>query len=229
MTDRRDRGWDVAGGDSADHAPETDFYRPAENVGFLHLAIGIERRTAGEFDFLSKHNNPDDPVVRLRTLVVWKQGAAEPPTVYRGTFGGDEDIVLPQRRLVPVLAAYAGELKPVAAFLEKPGQAFEFRTPNDRVREWVSKWMGEWFHVRDGVAVCHYQPPGSGPAPSPGPGPAPSPGPAPGPDAGGFDPGPVWEQPQHRQPTPPAAPAAPAAATPTGNAAVDRERMEAPF
>ena len=218
-------GWVPVGGDSADY-PTEDYYKPEHHLGVMHLACGIEQRMAGEYPFLEKHMKRDDrtgqrvdyPVVRVRTLVVWKDGGGEPPAVYRGSMGaagGSDDIVIPQRRLVSVLAAHAGELKPVVAWLEKPGQAYEFRRPSDDELAWVGRWMNEWFQERDGVAVCHYQPPAPGPAPSPGPAPAPPP-------AAEVDPGPVWEQPEHRQPTPPAAAA-------TGNAAVDRERMEAPF
>ena len=192
--------WKVGAGSSG----EGLYWKAADYLGRLHLAVGIERDELGnhpEYDF----GNPADQCVVVDTLVVWESGNPKPLKFER--------VMIPQAALVRALLAHEGPQGIMLAWLQQPGKAYLFTPPEDDLIGYASRWLDEFAHLRNGRVVVHYQNPDQPDTDNP--------------PAAEVDPGPAWEQPQHRQPTPPAAPAAPAPAT--GNAAVDRERMEAPF
>ena len=147
--------WKVGAGSSG----EGLYYKAGDNVGRLHLALGIER------DDLDRHpeypyGEPGAECCVVDTLIVWEKGNPAPAKYER--------VMIPQAALVRALKQHEGPQGIMLAWLAQPGNAYIFNPPADELLAFAGRWLDEYAHLRDGrIAVTYENPDQPKPEPDP--------------------------------------------------------------
>ena len=136
--------WKVGAGSSG----EGLYYKAGDNVGRLHLAVGIER------DDLDRHpeypyGEPGAECAVVDVLIVWEKNNPEPLRYDR--------VMIPQLALVRALKQHEGPQGIMLAWLAQPGNAYIFNPPADDLLAFAGRWLNKYAHLRDGRIEVRYE------------------------------------------------------------------------